>query len=386
VSGAEVHFFQFTGGHDGRYLHFGPFASNEKGQASCRETLVKNESGNYDRWIYARVPGRLVGAGRSAQWRHDPPLNAEGRVMLQPSRSVEGTVVVPAGFDPSGVKVRVRTLQLFQGSGDLDFQSFPRDDNFPGLDTALPAIFESRPDAKGRFHFSDVPVQGRLYLVATAEGLGEGQCWNPSKTFDQWLEISMNPEAVISGHVVTPEGTPAIGMEVTARIAGFKNPPVGYLASFRTVTGNDGNFDLRGLPGTDFVLSVADPKKLWTFRPLEGVEVRSGQRLSLTARMEGGVLVSGRVLDKDEHPVAGAAFSALTDRDNGSSLWEDTTDASGRYQFRLPAGGAKLYFNALPQGFAYPNPQIVKHLEIKTGQADVHDLNFTLKRKSGHSQ
>jgi hypothetical protein len=289
---------------------------------------------------------------------------------------------VPAGFDPARVLVRVRTMQISQGSGEFDFQAFPREDNFRGLDTALPAIFECHPDAKGQFRFSDVPIHGRLYLAATADGLGEGQWWNPNKTFDEPVEVAMQPEAIASGRVLTPDGTPAIGMKITARISS----QMGYLSPFQAMTDNDGKFVLHGLPGTKFVLSVADPKKLWVFRPVVDLFIRSGHETTLTLRMETGVLVSGRVLDKDEHPVAGAAFSALTDSDNGSSLWEDATDASGRYLFRLPAGGAKLYFNALPQGFAYPNPQIVKHLEIKTGQADVRDLNFTLERESGRSR
>jgi hypothetical protein len=388
VRGAEVHFFQFTGGDDGRYLQFGPFASDEKGHAACPETLIKNDAGNYDLWIYARVTGRLVGVGRSAQWRHDPPFNPQGRVVLYPSRSVEGKVAVPAGFDPTRVLVRVRTMQIFQGSADFDFQAFPREDNFPGLDTALPGIFECHPDAKGQFRFSDVPIHGRLYLAATADGLGEGQWWNPNKTFGEPIAIAMHPEALASGRVLSPDGTPAIGMKITARISSqalFDKPPTGYLSPFHAVTDNDGKFVLHGLPGSGFVLSVVDPKKLWAFRPLEDLSVHSGHETILTLRMETGVLVSGRVLDNAGQPVSGAAFSALTDRDNGSSLWEDTTDASGRYQFRLPAGGAKLYFNALPQGFAYPDPQIVKHLEIKTGQAEIHDLNFTLKRKSSQS-
>jgi outer membrane protein assembly factor BamB/beta-lactamase regulating signal transducer with metallopeptidase domain len=388
VRGAELHFFQFTGGDDGRYLHFGPFASDEKGHVSSPEPLIKNDAGNHDLWIYARIPGRLVGVGRSAQWRHDPPQNPQGRVVLYPSRSVEGKVSVPAGFDPTRVLVRVRTMQIFRGSGDFDFQAFPREDNFTGLDTALPDIFECHPDAKGQFHFSEVPIHGRLYLAATADGLGEGQWWNPNKTFDEPIAIAMQREALASGRILTPDGTPAIGMKIIARISSqalFDKPPMGYLSPFHAVTDNDGRFVLHGLPGTRFVLSVVDPKKLWAFRPLEDLSVRSGHETILTLRMENGVLVSGRVLDNAGQPVAGAAFSALTDRDNGSSLWEDTTDASGRYQFRLPAGGAKLYFNALPQGFAYPDPQIVKHLDIKTGQAEIHDLNFTLKRESSHT-
>jgi hypothetical protein len=187
---------------------------------------------------------------------------------------------------------------------------------------------------------------------------------------------------------LTPDATPAIGMKVLARIipqAPFERPGAGYLTTFHAVTDNDGKLALRGLPDTKFVLSIEDPKKLWTFRPLEELAVRSAHELSLTLRMETGVLVSGRVLDKEGHPVAGAAFSAIAAGNVRPGLSEDVTDASGRYQFRLPAGGAQLYFNALPHGFVYPNPQTVKHLEIKAGHSDIGDLNFTLARESDKS-
>ena len=47
---------------------------------------------------------------------------------------------------------------------------------------------------------------------------------------------------------------------------------------------------------------------------------------------------------------------------------------------RLPAGNARLYFNSLPDGFVYPNPQIVKRLEISSRQADIENLDFTVPR------
>jgi len=54
---------------------------------------------------------------------------------------------------------------------------------------------------------------------------------------------------------------------------------------------------------------------------------------------------------------------------------------TGRYQLRLPAGRARLYFNSLPDGFVYPDPQIVKRLEVKPGQANIENLNFTVQRQ-----
>ena len=98
--------------------------------------------------------------------------------------------------------------------------------------------------------------------------------------------------------------------------------------------------------------------------------------------MQAGTRVSGRVFDTEGKPVQAASFSAIADSKDGPGLSHDSTDGNGRYQFRLPSGSAQLYFDALPDGFAYPDPQIVKRLDIKPGQADIQNLDFTIQRRS----
>ena len=56
------------------------------------------------------------------------------------------------------------------------------------------------------------------------------------------------------------------------------------------------------------------------------------------------------------------------------------TGSSGRYRLHLPAGAANLYFNSLPNGFVYPEPQIVKRLEIESGQDAIENLDFSVIR------
>jgi hypothetical protein len=239
VLGAEVHLFQHIGGEDGRYLHSGTFTSDAEGRAVCAETIFSDEHGNFDRWIYARVTGRLVGVGRCARWTNQRAINPEGRVVMQASRSVEGQVTVPAGFDPTRVVVRVQTLQIFTGPGHLDFEGFPRYEPFRGLDTALPKIFECRPSSEGRIHFGDVPVRGLLYLVTAGDGLGEAQWRNDNKTFDQPIQLTIGEESILTGRVVTPDRMPAVAMKVTARLSSFGRRQNFHLTSFRAVT--DGN-------------------------------------------------------------------------------------------------------------------------------------------------
>jgi len=377
VAGAEVHLFQFAGGKEGRYLHFGPFTSNEKGIAVCPDKIVRDERGHFDRFIYARVPGRLVGVARSAQWRNDPVINPTARVELVPSRPIEGKVNVPIGFDSTKVTVRVRVLHVYTGPAEFDFQSFPREDQFQGINTALADLFECRADGSGRIRFDDVPVRGNLYLVASAPGLGEAQWRNENHAFDQPIQLSIGAESVLSARVLTPSGSPAAGMIVTARIS----PTALYLSSFGAVSDGQGKCTIHGLPQRKFVLSVQDPRKHWTFRPISDLRVEPNEEANATLTMETGVLVSGRVSDGEGNPVEGAAISAVADGQGRPGLGGDMTDANGRYQLRLPSGIAELYFNSLPHGFAYPSPQIIKRLDIQPKQADLPALDFTLKRQ-----
>ena len=154
-------------------MHFGPFTSDTEGLAECAEARFTDELGDFDRFIYARVPDKLVGIARSVKWKHSKAFNPDGKIVLQASRSVEGQVEVPQGFDPTKVTVRTRTLHLMTGPRDEGLEMYPREEAFPGLDTALPEIFDCRPDANGHIRFSDVPVRGRLYLITHGEGLGE---------------------------------------------------------------------------------------------------------------------------------------------------------------------------------------------------------------------
>src|SRR6516165_2075184 len=56
VAGAEMYLFQYSGAAE-RYVQSGPFTSDVQGKAVYGEALFSNDLGNFDRWIYARVPG-----------------------------------------------------------------------------------------------------------------------------------------------------------------------------------------------------------------------------------------------------------------------------------------------------------------------------------------
>ena len=227
---------------------------------------------------------------------------------------------------------------------------------------------------------ADVPVRGMLYMSAAGKGLGEAQWWNPSKAFDEAIRLTMQSEGITAGRVLGPNGKPAAGMNVIARISdrAVSTPQFGFLSEFRDVTDQTGKFTSTACLKRDLSCR-SDPQRRWTVNPFEDVLSFSGKETHLKVQMEVGVAVSGRLLDPEGKPVVGAGISAIVDHQNGPGLGDDATDGTGHYQFRLPAGGAHIYINSVPDGFTYP-PDI--HLQIRPGQPDIQGLNFTLPRPS----
>lgn len=297
VARAEVHLFQNVVGDSSRYKHFGPYTSDEQGRVTCPRAVVYDGRGHFDRWAYACVPGRLVGIARSANWKNHSVINPEFRIQLQPSRSVEGMVTVPEGVDPAEVTVRVKTLNVKTGPGNFEYQSFPRYLPFAGLDTALPAMFDKRPDAEGHIRFDDVPARGSLFLVTAGTGLAEAQWRNENNAFDEPIRLTISKEGVLTGRVLSPDGKPAPAMKVAAQLSFIPGRQIFHLSTFRATTDENGEFALHGMPEIPFVLSVEDPSHQWTVRPRERLSVASGETKNVTVSMEAPVVVSGRVFD-----------------------------------------------------------------------------------------
>ena len=381
VAGAEVYLFQHNEHLDARekFLQSGPFTSDAEGKVVGPDELVMTKEGNFDRWIYARVPSKLVGVARSAQWTGRKPFNTQNKVTLYPSRSVSGEVTVPDGFDPTKVLVKARTFWVATGPNIFDHESFPREDNFPGLDTALPEIFDRRPDATGHIQFDDIPVSGRLGVMTVAEGLAEAQWSNYEKSFDDPIELKLVRESRLTGRVLLPDGKPAAGMHVSAWLLGTTRIP--YLTRFKATTDENGAFTIRALPSLDISFRIVDPRQEWVFRPLDKLRVPPEETVQMEPKMERGVLIKGRLIDPSGKAVAGAGISAYTGTQPNLGLGDDGTDKDGRFQFRLPSGKAVIIFNSLPDGLEYPDPRIAKELELTPGQPDV-DLEFTVKRKA----
>lgn len=230
------------------------------------------------------------------------------------------------------------------------------------------------------------PARGNLFLVTVGKGLAEAQWRNDDKKFDKPIKLNLVREGVLTGRVVRPDGKPAAGKDVAAALSWVPGKTIYHLSTYRTRTDENGQFTLHGLPDTRFILSVEDPSHQWVARPRERLSVAAGETKDIAVQMEVPVTVTGHAFDPEGTPLEGASISALADTQEAPGLAHDTTDRDGRYRLRLPSGRAKLYFNSLPTGFIYPDPQIIKRLDISPGQEAIVGLDFTLYRNTDEAR
>ena len=115
VKGVEVYLFQYhRQGERGWYSMSKMQTTNEKGMAQFSSAVFSDSTGHFDRWVYARLPGKLVGVARSAFQRSEgiqSETHGDHGSIAQRPRDGHGS----EGFDSKDVLVKVRTLHISKG-------------------------------------------------------------------------------------------------------------------------------------------------------------------------------------------------------------------------------------------------------------------------------
>src|SRR5262249_4891427 len=155
---------------------------------------------------------------------------------------------------------------------------------------------EIRTGATGGFRFPNLP-EGRYQLFAwqgalaartvRVARLGAGP-FGP-------VELRLEAAAIVVGRVIDRGQGPGLGAAVRLRPAGDDQAPR-YVRS-----GDDGVFRIEGVPTGRWIADAYAPGYLSP----GGVELDAGRGIPEIALTRGGA-ITGRVVDGDGHPVAGA--------------------------------------------------------------------------------
>jgi hypothetical protein len=127
---------------------------------------------------------------------------------------------------------------------------------------------------------------------------------------------------------VTGNGIP--GMQVEIR-------PAGVRTGYSTTTAAQGHFVIEGIPAGTYTASFSSPDYVLSGEPSVFPVTAGGTPAKLEVRMVPLARISGRVVDGRGDGVANARLELI-----GARLLDESTDATGKFEFRLLPGGYTL--------------------------------------------
>lgn len=284
---------------------------------------------------------------------------ADGRYLL-PALFGDGDQTVELkiekeGYTLSGVRSRKQTLKVplpsdrFQVTRDIELAPLVRVSGTvrSAEGAAIPdatvrpvalaggeAGQESSADAEGRFELRVYP-RTPLRVAAQAPGYGEGHS-APVEVLDQdiqGVEVVLQKGATVSGMVTDEQDNPVAGATVIAILAPHGGSEKAASTRRTEKSGPDGTFTFSDVPAREISLVAAKPplvrsaEELVTLRP---GETKGGVRLVLRSAKE----LSGRVVDGDGKPVAGAQVVADSKVGRENNYGFATTGSDGRFSIR----------------------------------------------------
>ncbi|MEA2599989.1 MAG: hypothetical protein QOF89_981 [Acidobacteriota bacterium] len=243
------------------------------------------------------------------------PTQEPVRIVLQPMTRVSGRTV---GKDGKGIA----------GAGVTLTEMTPM--SFGGTSRMRPANWNRTvTDADGAFAF-DAVAPGAIEIRAEAPRYQTAELQGIEAKAGQelaGLELLLPPAAAVEGRVLSPDGRPVPGAEIT--VVQSDSSPGGFSGLFAQADG-DGRYTLEGIPpGPRTLEARADGYR----RAVRDLEVTAGTTSTADLILERGFEVSGRVIDEAGNPVASVQITMIAGRDFFSGVLSDLSGADGSFHF-----------------------------------------------------
>ena len=275
------------------------------------------------------VPGRfrvrVTGAGLlPAEVRYVPVPSDEARIVVARQVAIDGTVT-DGGKPVGNASVGLR--------GD-----------------AIGGTIELRTTATGAFHFANLP-EGRYQLFAWQAALAARTVRVARLGAGPFAPIELRLEAasIVVGRVIDRDEGTGLAAAIELRPSGDDQAPR-YVRS-----GDDGVFRIEGVPSGRWIADAFVPGYLSP----GGIELEAGRGIPEIALARGGA-ISGRVLDGEGHPIAGAQVRALT---AGSTVAEVSAEVD-RDKLRRFSGRSAAPVPLSPAAGPASDPEFVARGEL----------------------
>jgi len=261
-------------------------------------------------------------------------------IQLQHEGTLICHVVDEEGHAVAGAALRVTSMSP-AGQDDLYYCDYV---------DALKRKFCFTTDAEGRGVITGLPQVGTVSLRLEDDRF-IGVYRHTDLTPDAPpLTITAHPGGTIAGKVIAADGKPAAGVKVKA---------IGQYASGSTepITAADGTYRIGGLQPATYCLCVVDPAGKGAAAPVDGVKVQAGKSAQANIRLQSGVLLTGTVVDAaDGKPLSGLtvlSYPMNANKPSYNGTVEATTDATGRYRFRVMPGKYNVQVTGWRLGSVY---------------------------------
>lgn len=266
------------------------------------------------------------------------PTQEPVRIVLQPMTRVSGRTVSKDGKGIAGAEVTLTEMTPM---------------SFGGMSRMRPGNWKRTvTDADGAFSFAavspggiEIRAQAPRYQAAELQGI-EAKAGQELAG----LELLLPPAASVEGRVLSPDGRPVPGAEVTV-VQSDSATGFGFSGLYAQTDG-DGRYNLEGVPpGARTLEAKADGYR----RAVRDLEVTAGAANTADLTLERGFEVSGRVIDEAGNPVASVQLMMVAGRDFFSGVLSDMSGADGSFRFAGVQEGT-FRITARKAGYA-ANPQ-----------------------------